>query len=105
MCGLPAPVLAGIAYCTASASMVLLNKFALSSFDFRSITMLLLFQCVFCVVAVYTSSLLGIIKLEVGNIHCSAFRLARRQILEPRCIDVLLIPATSAVGMAATLSQ
>jgi GDP-mannose transporter len=67
MCGLPAPVLAGIAYCTASASMVLLNKFALSSFDFRSITMLLLFQCVFCVVAVYTSSLLGIIKLEVSN--------------------------------------
>jgi GDP-mannose transporter len=82
MCGLPAPVLAGIAYCTASASMVLLNKFALSSFDFRSITMLLLFQCVFCVVAVYTSSLLGIIKLEVGDVCCSAVRLARRPILE-----------------------
>lgn len=67
LCGLPVPVLAGLAYCTASASMVLLNKFALSSFDFRSITMLLLFQCIFCVVAVFATSLLGLIKLEVRS--------------------------------------
>lgn len=67
LCGLPVPVLAGLAYCTASASMVLLNKLALSSFDFRSITMLLLFQCIFCVVAVYGTSLLGLIRLEVGR--------------------------------------
>lgn len=66
LCGLPLPVLAGVAYCTASASMVLLNKFALSSFDFHSITMLLLFQCIFCVVAVYLTSVMGLIKLEVG---------------------------------------
>ncbi len=70
ICGLPVPVLAGLSYCTASAGMVLLNKFALSSFDFHSITMLLLFQCIFCVIAVKASAMLGIITMEVGR-RCS----------------------------------
>ena len=65
LCGMPVQVLAGLSYCAASASMVMLNKFALSAFDFHSITMLLLFQCTFCVVAVQVSGLLGLVKLEV----------------------------------------
>jgi hypothetical protein len=63
--GRPAPVAAGLAYCTSSAGMVLLNKLALSNFAFRSITMLLLFQCVFSAVAVWISAQLGLIKIEV----------------------------------------
>ena len=61
----PAQVLPGAAYCVASASMILLNKLALSSFDFHSVTMLLLFQCTFCVTAVRTTAALGFIELEV----------------------------------------
>ncbi len=45
--------------------MILLNKLALSSFDFHSVTMLLLFQCTFCVSAVKVTELLGLIELEV----------------------------------------
>ena len=58
-------VFSGLAYCTASASMVLLNKLALSNFDFHSLTMLLIFQCTFCVVAVQLTALMGLIQLEV----------------------------------------
>lgn len=56
---------AGLAYCVASASMVLLNKLALSSFNFHSLTMLLIFQCLFCVVAVRMTAIMGFITLEV----------------------------------------
>lgn len=64
MCGLPVQLCAGLAYCASSAGMVLLNKFALSAFGFNSITSLLIFQCLFCVVAVRTTAALGLIKLE-----------------------------------------
>lgn len=67
MCGLPVQFCAGLAYCGSSASMVLLNKFALSAFDFHSITSLLIFQCLFCVVAVRTTAALGMITLEPWN--------------------------------------
>lgn len=45
--------LAGIAYCSASVTMVLVNKLALSSFGFACPTALLWFQCLFCVVLVW----------------------------------------------------
>ncbi len=50
--------------CAASASMVLLNKATLSSFDFHAPIALLFFQCFVCVVLVQMCSLLGFIKLE-----------------------------------------
>ena len=62
---MPAPLAAGLAYCATSAGMVLLNKLALSGFAFRSITMLLLFQCAFSAVAVYMSAELHFIRVEV----------------------------------------
>ena len=43
--------------------MVLLNKLALSNFDFHSLTMLLIFQCSFCVVAVQMTAVAGFITL------------------------------------------
>ena len=58
-------VLPGLAYCSASASMILLNKLALSKFDFHSLTMLLIFQCAFCVLAVKITAMAGLIHLEV----------------------------------------
>lgn len=51
----------------ASASMVLLNKAALSSFDFNAPMSLLFFQCVVCVVLVQLSVLLKYIKIEPLN--------------------------------------
>lgn len=39
--------------------MVLLNKAALSSFDFNAPMSLLFFQCVVCVILVYFSALFG----------------------------------------------
>ena len=48
----------------ASASMVLLNKATLSSFDFNAPIALLFFQCFVCVILVRACSLLGFIKLE-----------------------------------------
>jgi len=64
VCGLPMQFFAGLSYCTSSVGMVLLNKLALSGFDFHSITSLLIFQCVFCVVAVRMCAALGLITLE-----------------------------------------
>ncbi|KAL3139932.1 hypothetical protein ABBQ38_004222 [Trebouxia sp. C0009 RCD-2024] len=65
--GLPVHVVSGAAYCVASASMVLLNKAALSSFDFNSTTSLLFFQCLVCVILVKTADLLGFVTLEPWN--------------------------------------
>ena len=62
--GLPVHVVSGAAYCVASASMVLLNKAALSSFDFNSTTSLLFFQCV---ILVKVADLLGLVSLEPWN--------------------------------------
>lgn len=55
----------GLAYCVVSAGMVLLNKLVLSNYDFHSLTMLLIFQSLFSVVAVQTSAILGLIEHEV----------------------------------------
>lgn len=68
ICGMPVQFFAGLSYCASSAGMVLLNKFALSGFDFHSITSLLIFQCTFCVIAVHMCAALGLITLEVGQI-------------------------------------
>ena len=67
--------------------MILLNKLALSSFDFHSVTMLLLFQCTFCVTAVRTTAALGFIELEVRlRVSCQGFS-RRTRLAEPpgRC--------------------
>ncbi len=45
-------LIAGVAYCTASVSMVLLNKTALSQYPLQSPTMLLAVQCMLCVLLV-----------------------------------------------------
>lgn len=65
--GLPVHIVSGAAYCVASASMVLLNKAALSSFDFNSTTSLLFFQCLVCVILVKTADLFGLVTLEPWN--------------------------------------
>ena len=66
--GLPVHVVSGAAYCVASASMVLLNKAALSSFDFDSTTSLLFFQCLVCVILVKMADLVGLVTLEPWNV-------------------------------------
>ena len=62
--GLPAAAVSGVSYCIASGSMVLLNKAALSSFDFDAPTCLLFFQCLTCALLVRLASLFGLVKLE-----------------------------------------
>ena len=52
---------------TASAGMVLLNKAALSSFNFNAPMSLLFFQCIVCVILVRLSAFLGFIKVEPWN--------------------------------------
>ena len=81
-------ILPGAAYCVASASMILLNKLALSSFDFHSVTMLLLFQCTFCVSAVKVTELLGLVELEVrGGPGCARFCCAEAMIGRTLCVN------------------
>lgn len=58
------PVVAGGAYCCVSAAMVLLNKFALSGFDFTCPNTLLLLQCSTAVVFVKLAEVLGFWKIE-----------------------------------------
>ena len=65
--GLPVHIVSGAAYCVASASMVLLNKAALSSFDFNSTTSLLFFQCLVCVILVKMADMFGLVTLEPWN--------------------------------------
>ena len=48
--------------------MVLLNKAALSSFDFHCPNSLLLFQCALSVVLVQLCALSGLVKLEPWNL-------------------------------------
>ena len=48
----------------ASAAMVLLNKAALSSFDFHAPTALLFFQCLVCCFLVRLFALLGVVRVE-----------------------------------------
>eukprot|EP00892_Ulva_mutabilis_P005877 jgi/Ulvmu1/3661/UM017_0075.1 len=58
------PLVSGSVYCVVSAAMVLLNKYALSGFDFSSPNTLLLFQCVSSVLFVKVSELLGVWRVE-----------------------------------------
>ena len=49
-------------------AQTLLNKIALSSFQFKSVNALLAFQCLFCVLAVQLCSLLGLVSKEQFNL-------------------------------------
>jgi GDP-mannose transporter len=57
-------LVAGICYCAASGSMVLLNKHALASFGFGAPTALLCFQCALAAAMVKVCELLGFVKLQ-----------------------------------------
>lgn len=64
--GLPAVLVAGICYCAASGSMILLNKHALNpkSFGFTAPNALLAFQCALAALLVKACQLLGYIQLQ-----------------------------------------
>jgi GDP-mannose transporter len=87
ICGLPAGVFAGASYCCASMSMVLLNKMALSSFNFTSANALLTFQCLVCVSLVKICEYMGYVKVEPFN---------------PRVVRLWLPVNAIFVGMIAT---
>lgn len=57
-------VLPGVVYVATSASLILLNKHALASFDFSCPNSILLFHCVLAVVLVKGAELLGLVRLE-----------------------------------------
>ncbi|KXZ49837.1 hypothetical protein GPECTOR_19g288 [Gonium pectorale] len=62
--GLPSVLVAGIAYCCASGSMVLLNKHALASFGFSAPSALLCFQCALAALLVKLCEVFGWVKLQ-----------------------------------------
>uniref|UniRef100_A0A7S0YDK0 Sugar phosphate transporter domain-containing protein n=1 Tax=Polytomella parva TaxID=51329 RepID=A0A7S0YDK0_9CHLO len=62
--GYPTLLVAGVCYCAASGSMVLLNKYALSSFHFTAQNSLLCFQCITAVVLSKIFSAVGAVKLQ-----------------------------------------
>lgn len=69
------PYLAGAAYCTMSASMVLLNKYALSGFEFHGPNTLLFAQCLASVLIVKLCELLGVwavqpLRWDVVKVRC-----------------------------------
>ncbi|XP_068647543.1 GDP-mannose transporter GONST1-like [Aristolochia californica] len=57
-------LLSGLAYCISSCSMILVNKFVLSSFDFNAGIFLMLYQNFVSVIVVSTLSWLGVISTE-----------------------------------------
>lgn len=57
-------LLAGIAYCISSCSMILINKFVLSSYDFNAGISLMLYQNFISVLIVSTLSVTGVISTE-----------------------------------------
>ncbi|CAL1400012.1 unnamed protein product [Linum trigynum] len=57
-------LLAGLAYCISSCSMILVNKFVLSSYNFSAGISLMLYQNFISVIIVSTLSFLGIISTE-----------------------------------------
>jgi hypothetical protein len=67
--GLPTEAVAGAAFCTASTSMILLNKAALSSYHFTSPTCLLLFQCIVTLLLVLVWQGLGYTKLQALDLQ------------------------------------
>lgn len=64
--GLPTVLVAGLCYCAASGSMVLLNKHALNpkSFGFTAPNALLAFQCALAAALVKGCELAGLVKLQ-----------------------------------------
>ncbi|KAG2716237.1 hypothetical protein I3760_03G114600 [Carya illinoinensis] len=57
-------LLSGFAYCISSCSMILINKFVLSSYDFNAGISLMLYQNLISVIIVSILSFLGIISTE-----------------------------------------
>ncbi|PNH07869.1 GDP-mannose transporter GONST2 [Tetrabaena socialis] len=62
--GVTSVLAAGLCYCCASGSMVLLNKHALANFGFSCPNALLCFQCFLSVVLVRLCALFGLVKLQ-----------------------------------------
>ncbi|KAI4345083.1 hypothetical protein L6164_012247 [Bauhinia variegata] len=58
-------LLSGLAYCVSSCSMILVNKFVLSSYDFNAGISLMLYQNFISVIIVSVLSLLGLISTEL----------------------------------------
>ncbi|XP_062147942.1 GDP-mannose transporter GONST1 isoform X1 [Alnus glutinosa] len=57
-------LLSGLAYCVSSCSMILINKFVLSSYDFNAGISLMLYQNLISVIIVSILSFLGVIQTE-----------------------------------------
>ncbi|XP_041997987.1 GDP-mannose transporter GONST1-like isoform X2 [Salvia splendens] len=57
-------LLSGFAYCISSCSMILVNKYVLSSYDFNAGISLMLYQNLVSVIIVSILSLLGVVKTE-----------------------------------------
>ncbi|XP_048138104.1 GDP-mannose transporter GONST1 isoform X2 [Rhodamnia argentea] len=57
-------LLSGLAYCISSCSMILVNKFVLSSYDFNAGISLMLYQNLISVIIVSTLSIFGVISTE-----------------------------------------
>ncbi|KAM7256034.1 hypothetical protein ACFE04_011775 [Oxalis oulophora] len=57
-------LLSGLAYCISSCSMILVNKFVLSSYNFNAGISLMLYQNFISVIIVSTLSILGVISTE-----------------------------------------
>ncbi|KAF3440596.1 hypothetical protein FNV43_RR18880 [Rhamnella rubrinervis] len=57
-------LLSGLAYCISSCSMILVNKFVLSSYNFNAGIFLMLYQNLISVIIVSILSLLGVISTE-----------------------------------------
>ncbi|KAL5555499.1 hypothetical protein UlMin_037735 [Ulmus minor] len=57
-------LVSGVAYCLSSCSMILVNKFVLSSYDFNAGISLMLYQNLISVIIVTTLSFLGLISTE-----------------------------------------
>lgn len=62
--GIPTVLFAGLCYCAASGSMVLLNKHALASFHFTAPNCLLFFQCSLAVIMVKICEFCGVVQLQ-----------------------------------------
>ncbi|KAM7276519.1 hypothetical protein ACFE04_018385 [Oxalis oulophora] len=58
------PLLSGLAYCISSCSMILVNKFLLSAYNFNAGIFLMLYQNFISVIIVSTLSTLGVVKTE-----------------------------------------
>ena len=79
-------LMAGAAYCSVSAAMVLLNKYALSSFSFTCPNMLLLAQCVSSVVIVKLAELFGVWKVQPLRWDIVKVCIARSVSMQSACL-------------------